>query len=438
MADNPPISTEAPETVTVDTGADQQTIQNLNANFEDFWAEQDSKSSLEAEPPPEAPEGAGQETKREAIKPEETAVKADVKLPETTPPPVQQPKESQLSDEEIDKMDLPPNAREDHVSHFRKMRDLWRADRARMRTEAERATKLENDLAEARRNALTPEVKADYEHAASVRRRVDFVSDPDFIQRYEVPIYQQYFNLLEQAVEVLPERNSARAWADQIKANYKPHQLNRDWWYNSVAAKIPGEMERQAFLGEVGQLIKLERERDGEVYRRSSDKDSFDNWIKEKSENTAKRVQEEIMTEIGIQEKRIQEVMPRNIDQAKTPEERRAIEKHNERFEKLNKFFKTTVHDLSANGPRAWVRASVEATRALILDEQLAELNEEVKGLRTERDRFKAELDKIHGVRRKLANTQGTPPAAPAKNNNLSVKDLDVRKAFDRYNWEQQ
>ena len=225
MPDNPPISTEAPETVTVDTGADPQTIQSLNSSFEDFWAETDSKADMETEPP-DAPEGAAQETKETKPEPKPKPEKVELREKEL-PPQTHDTKE--LSDEEIEKWELPGNAREDHVSHFRKMREAWRADRTKMRAEIDRATKLENELTEARRNAFTPEVKADYEHAASIRRRVDFVSDPDFIQRYEAPIYNQCHNLLEQAVAALPDRDAARAWAEDIKAKYKPEHLTRDW-----------------------------------------------------------------------------------------------------------------------------------------------------------------------------------------------------------------
>src|SRR4029077_3632587 len=149
------------------------------------------------------------------------------------------------------------------------------------------------------------------------------------------------------------------------------------------------------------------------------------------------RVQEEIMTEIGIQEKRIQEVLPRDVEKAKTPAEREAIEKHNERFTKLNTFFQDTMKDLSANGPKAWVRASVEATRAMLLEGEYKEMEKELKAAKAERDQYKTELDKISGARRKISHTSGTPPASKDKSNGegLSLRNLDVRKSFDAYDW---
>jgi hypothetical protein len=77
----------------------------------------------------------------------------------------------------------------------------------------------------------------------------------------------------------------------------------------------------------------------------------------------------------------------------------------------------------------------VEATRSLLLDEEYKNLASELKSVKTERDQLKKELDKITGARRKLSQTSGTPPASPNKNGNLSVKDLDIRKAFDKFDW---
>jgi hypothetical protein len=184
--------------------------------------------------------------------------------------------------------------------------------------------------------------------------------------------------------------------------------------------------------------LKMQKERDSEINRRTNDKSAFDNWIKEKTEHTAQRVREEIMTEIGIQEKRIQEVLPRDAEKAKTKEEREAIEKHNERFTKLNGFFQETMKDLSTNGPKAWVRASVEATRAQLLEGEYKAMEKELKTAKAERDQLKTELDKISGARRRISHTTGTPPAASGKdkpNGGLSLKDLDVRKSFDKFDW---
>jgi predicted nucleic acid-binding Zn-ribbon protein len=146
------------------------------------------------------------------------------------------------------------------------------------------------------------------------------------------------------------------------------------------------------------------------------------------------------MSEIGIQEKRIQQVLPRDITQAKTTEERKAIEAHNERFENLNKFFRSTMEDLSKHGPKAWVRASVEATRAMLLETEYKEMEQELKSTKAERDQFKAELDKITGARRKISHTSGTPPVASNNGkkqtgDGLSIKNLDVRDSFKNFDW---
>ena len=433
--EDPPLnSSTVTETVTTDTGADKETAATLNAQFEDFWKEEDEKAGDSA---PAAPgEGATQETKEskaetKRAKPETPELKVETAKPSL--------ETKEYTDEEIDKLETPSHWRPEVIEQVKNLKDLWKADRARAKAESERAAKLEKDLAEARQNSWTPEAKADYEHAASIRRKFDFASDPDFVAKFHQPIHNTFQGILNEAVEALPDRAAAQAWAKYIAENYSPDALDKNWWNHSVIDKVPDEMDRAALRQSVTNLLKMQKERDTEITRRTNDKSSFDNWIKEKTEFTAKRVHEEIMTEIGIQEKRIQEVLPRDVEKAKTKEEREAIEKHNERFTKLNTYFQDTMKDLSNNGPKAWVRASVEATRAQLLEGEYRELEKELKSAKAERDQLRTELEKIAGARRKISHTTGTPPASSSKdsskNGGLSIKDLDVRKSFEKFDW---
>jgi hypothetical protein len=437
MPDNPPITTTVPESVSIDTGADQSELGNLNKAFDDFWGEKDGEATTDAPPAPGAG-GAAQETKAPETKP----APAETKPPplETKPAEPKLPEAKEFTDEEIDKLELPPAARPELVEHVKHLKEAWKADRAKAKIEAERVRALAAELETAKQNAWTPEIKADYEHAAQIRRRFDFISDPEFIQKYHVPVRQQFETILDEVVPMLAaDRQTAQNWADGVKANYQPDGLSREWWVQSVVNKVPNELDRSTLLNSISRLIGLQKERDTEISRRTADKSSFENWINEKTQFTAQRVQQEIMAEIGEQEKRIQEVLPRDVSAAKTADERKAIEAHNERFTKLNTFFQDMMKDISANGPRAWVRASVEATRAKLLETQYKELESDYKGVKAERDRLKAELDKITGARRKITHTTGTPPTSGADSSRrngqgLTIKDLsDPRKAFDSY-----
>jgi len=437
--DTAPVSTTVPETVTIDTGASPEDLNQLKANFKDFWDEADSGTpSAEPKTAPDAP-GPAQETKEEDKEPVPATVKEKTKVQEVIPPQEKTESAKEYSSEDIDKFELPANARPEHQEQFKKIKELWKADQRRVESESAKAKQYERELAEARANQLTPELKADYEHAASVRRRFDFASDPEFVTRFHVPVVDKYQGILDDAASMLSDPNAGAQWAAYMKENYSPDQLNRDWWLNSVVAKIPNEMDRQQIMSEIAELSKLQKTRNSEVQNRTSDGASFNNWIKEKTETTAKRVQEEIMSEIGIQEARIKEVLPRDVAAAKTREERAAIEEHNERFTKLNGFFVNTMKDLSANGPKAWVRAAIEATRTQIMNEQIVNLEKELKETKSERDQLKTDLEKISGARRRISQTTGTPPtptgAKPQNGQGLSLKDLDVRKSFKNFDW---
>lgn len=436
MPDNPPVSSTVPETVTIDTGADKESLGDLTKTFDDFWAEKDSETTTTDAPPAPGADGAAQETRTAEPKP------TPEPKPEPKPTEPKLPEPLAVTDDDIEKMQLRSGtvpARPEAQEQFKNMKAMWLADRARAQAEAEKAKQLEAQLAEARTNQLTPEIRADYEHAAQIRRRFDFISDPEFIKKYHVPVRDQFETIIDEVVPMLPDRGAAQEWANIIKGNYQPDGLSRDWWVQSVVNKVPNDLDRATLLNSISKLVGLQKERDTEISRRTSDKSSFENWVNEKTTFTQQRVQQEIMAEIGEQEKRIQEVLPRDVSIAKTADERKAIEAHNERFTKLNTFFQNTMKDISAHGPRAWVRASVEATRAQLLEGFNTELQTELKATKAERDRLKTELDKINGVRRKIAHTTGTQPSSgvdkkSGPNGGLSIKDLsDPRKAFDQH-----
>jgi hypothetical protein len=431
MADDAPLSTTVPETVTVDLGVGKEQLGDLNKSFEDFWQTQDTGEAApvkEAAPPaPAAPETAKEVTPptKEEV-PQET-----VPATGTAPEPV-----------DIDKLELTAGAytpRPEHVEQFKRIKDLWKADQRRANEAAQKAQAMEQELAQARQNSWTPETRADYEHAVQIRRRFDFMSDPDFQQKFHAPVRTQFERILDDAVNVLPDRAAAQQWAQHIKQNYGPDAVNRDWWLNDVVAKVPNELDRTTLLNSVSKLLELQKDRDSEITRRTNDKSSFDNWMNEKVNLTKERVQSEIMAEIGEQEKRISEVMPVDVAQAKTAEERAAMEAHNARFQKLNNFFVSQVKDLSEHGPRAWVRVAVEATRSQIMNEQIVNLEKENKELKAERDQYKNDLEKITGARRKLAQTTHTQASGEPKRNGqgLSIKDLgDPRKSMQNF-WDE-
>jgi hypothetical protein len=424
-----------PETTTIDTGADAKTIGDLNKEFSDFWAEEDKAEETQSTAPSAPDTGAGQETRETkqapAPKGEGKPDKAEPS-PKAETPKGEAPKE--FTDTEIDQLALPSHVHPNLQADFKTVKEHWKADRARIKTMESQAAQLRSDLATARQNAWTPEQKADYEHASTIRRRFDVASDPEFAARFHAPIQSRFDAVLEEAVSVLPDRAAASAWANGIRQNYSPDQLDKQWWLNSVLAKVPGELERQALLGSVTDLLKLQRERDTELHRLTQDKSAYDNWRQEKTAADQERIKSEIMSEIGVQEKQLGDVLPRDVETAKTAEERNAIEAHNERFTRLNKHFVDTMQDISNIGPRAWVRASVAATRAMFMEEEYHKLEEEHKSIKAERDQLRSELDRIAGARRKISQTTGTPPAAGGKpSQGLSIKSLDVRKSFDDY-----
>jgi hypothetical protein len=420
MAEETVLSTTVPETTTIDTGADKETIGNLNEAFSDFWDEQDKGG--------EAPAAPG-----EKEKPEPKETKPEPKLEpaepdEVSPDPEEKAKE--LSDEDIDKMEVGDDRRNDSVANFKQIKELLKAERARVKAAESKRAEVERELAEAKQNSLTAEQKADYENASALRRRFDIGNDPQFVSKYQTPIQQKYHAILSETIDALPDRDKAAGWAQFMAENYSPDQLTKQWWQEKVLAMIPDDMDRESVRSSITEMIRLQKDRDGELSKYSDSQESYKQWNAEKDQTNSK----EIFSEIARQEQRIKDYLPRKEDDAKTKEERQAIIEHNERFNVLNEHFKGLLQD-AGSGPRGWVRTAIEATRAHIMDEEMKTLKADYKTACSERDKYKSELDRITGARRKLSHTTGTPPVNGQKKEGLTTKDLDVRKAFRDFDW---
>src|SRR5215472_5271785 len=118
--DTPPISTTVAETVTVDTGASPEDLNALKDNFKDFWDEQDSGETKAPETP-----GPAQETKPDK-EPAPATTKEKAKVEEVIPPQEKKPvaeSPKEYSGEDIDKFELPANARPEHQEQFKKIKE---------------------------------------------------------------------------------------------------------------------------------------------------------------------------------------------------------------------------------------------------------------------------------------------------------------------------
>jgi predicted RNase H-like nuclease (RuvC/YqgF family) len=196
-------------------------------------------------------------------------------------------------------------------------------------------------------------------------------------------------------------------------------------------------MERDALMRSVNDLLKHQTERASALQELTHDKSAYQNFTAEKAQFTQQYNQQEILAEIREQETRLKDFLPVDVAQAKTTDERRAMESHNERFNQLNKFFTDTLTDISKS-PRGWVRGAIEATRSQIMNQQIINLEQELKELKTERDQLKRDMEKINGARRKITHAAPTTAEGIKKNGQgLSLKDVaDPRKALSAY-WEE-
>lgn len=370
--------------------------------------------------------------------------------------------------DELDKLQLPSNARPQMRADFQVLKDKAHAFRAEAKAlkaaEAalrEEVAKRDKELEDARKAVQSREVPKEVQERitqAEARAKeaehkvklLDLKSDKEFNGQYNEPIKKLYSDLLDECIKAaagVPEEAAIKEWATARKAE-SPDQYGEAFWEHALANPLweNKRLARERFATKVAQLTNLKMERDQKLEEFQADPNRIDAYQKAKYEEYWGKWYLPAATDeaMKLASKLGEWAQRKDPAKAVTPEEKAAIAMHNETYQAFEDDFKANfqkINDDSENKPRLHAQVALKATQAMKLEKDLAQatadLDARTKALDAkdgeikQRDeqikKMQAELDKLTAVRSvpaKATNVTAKPPSnLPAHKLTQSAND---------------
>lgn len=408
-------------------------------------AEKKEEKKPEAKKAEEKPKEPPKEEKKEAApRPE---AKAEAK-PEPKP-------EGEEDDPELDALQPDPNSKPENRKGFQVLKQKakdYKSQAHKTKAELEAIRKdveaRDRQLEELRKAPASPEIQqrlSDAEkRAAEAERRarlVDLENDRQFKAEHDDKITALYHEILDDCVRMKGNSPEIRQWADHLKANVTPYQLDKEWWKKGVVNAFEDEDDRSEKNEQSKQLLGLikVREKKLEEFKKDPEKlqkynqqqyqsywnDFYVPRVKQHALDTAPK----ILGGWGVQ---------KDLALAKTDEEKAAVAEHNKTYQVLYDAMQdviTKINDPSETRPQSHAVVALQAVKAIKLQEEVDRLTKELDGRaaasktteetmkaeleasRAEVERLQAEVDKVAKARSAVAKAQGAPNKPPGKGN---------------------
>ena len=316
------------------------------------------------------------------------------------------PTEPQVEiDPEIQKIEQPRNLSEKNQSNWRKLQETASV----YKKQAQQAESLRQKLVEYEQKPPAP---ADYDDLRKFRAVFDIQSDPDFQNKYDVPINQAKANIYG----IMKQHGASDELLQSIEAQGGPDKIDQSWWLNTLG-KLP-MTDAERVKRNIVDVADLSEQRAGKImnsaqnaeqYYKSRDEALVDRFTKQ-DEESINYIQERIKKENA--DWALQKTIPAGAN----PEQRKAIESHNGQVAQLEQMFRGAMYPQTPQE-----RADVAAAAAMshILTNQL-------RTEQTSRQRMEAQIKQISEENNRLKGAGKMPRqnlATASSNRPSSVSD---------------
>lgn len=377
--------------------------------------------SLDADPIDEDTENAidaaldaamgGDEPVQEEVQ-EETPEQTEEIQPEQTQEPApqdeipQEPTTPQVEiDPEIQQIEQPRNLSEKNQSNWRKLQETASV----YKKQAQEAESLRQKLVEYEQKPPAP---ADYDELRKFRAVFDIQSDPDFQNKYDVPINQAKANIYG----IMKQHGASDELLQSIEAQGGPDKIDQKWW-QSTLSKLP-MTDAERLKRSIVDVADLSEKRVGEIMNSAQNAEQY---YKSRDEALVERFSKQEEESINyIQEQiKVQNAdwaLPKEIPAGATPEQRKAIESHNAQAAQLEQLFMGAMYPQT---PQARADVAAAAAMSHMLTNQL----------RTEqsaRQRMEAQIKQLSDENNRLKGAGRMPRqnlATASSNKPMSVSD---------------
>lgn len=325
--------------------------------------------------------------------------------PVSTPEPVA-PAEPQVEiDPEIQKIEQPRNLSEKNQSNWRKLQETASV----YKKQAQEAESLRQKLVEYEQKPPAP---ADYEDLRKFRAVFDIQSDPDFQNKYDVPINQAKANIYS----IMKQHGASDELLQSIEQQGGPDKIDQKWW-QSTLSKLP-MTDAERLKRSIVDVADLSEKRVGEIMNSAQNAEQYYASRDEALVERFTRQEEESLNYIQeqIKAQNADWALPKEIPAGATPEQRKAIESHNAQAAQLEQMFYGAMYPQT---PQARADVAAAAAMSHMLTNQL-------RTEQTARQRMEAQIKQLSDENNRLKGAGRMPRqnlATASSNRPASVSD---------------
>jgi len=377
--------------------------------------------SLDADPIDEDTENAidaaldaaisGEEPVQEEVQ-EEVSEQTEEIQPEQTQEPVpqaeipQEPVSPQVEiDPEIQQIEQPRNLSEKNQSNWRKLQETASV----YKKQAQEAESLRQKLQEYEQKPPAP---ADYEDLRKFRALFDIQSDPDFQNKYDVPINQAKANIYG----IMKQHGASDELLQSIEAQGGPDKIDQKWW-QSTLSKLP-MTDAERLKRNIVDVADLSEKRVAEIQHSAANASQY---YQQRDEALVERFTQQEQESINYIQEQIKAqnadwALPKEIPAGATPEQRKAIEAHNAQAAQLEELFYGAMYPQT---PQARADVAAAAAMSHMLTNQL-------RTEQTVRQRMEAQIKQLSDENNRLKGAGRMPRqnlATASSNKPSSVSD---------------
>lgn len=383
----------------------------------------------EEPPPPKPKEPEPPKPKEEppAPKPKEEPVPPKEEPPPPKPddkakPPAHPDDEE---DEELDKIQLHPDSREETITAFRQARGAAktaRKDKKALLTTVETLQKENEQLKAAVRPVSDPTVQAELESLRKFQQTHAIFDDTTYQTQYEAPVRSIFDDIIKDVKSLANDAAAADEWEKSIRA-YGPDKLDRQYWLENVINQCADPLHKDRLIRKVNGLLESQGKRDEFRNKMATEPDAYEQFQHQTAANYWKQFSEEAADEAKKIIPTLGEwAMEKDLAMAKTDHERTAWEAHNKTYKEYEELFQRWITAAAKGGPRGMTQVAAQATRGEYFRRELDNANTRLKKVEAELKAAQEELTKISSARsRATSGGNGTapgtnkPPASKAK-----------------------
>jgi hypothetical protein len=275
--------------------------------------------------------------------------------------------------------------------------------------QAQEAESLRQKLVEYEQKPPAP---ADYEDLRKFRAVFDIQSDPDFQNKYDVPINQAKSNIYG----IMKQHGASDELLQSIEQQGGPEKIDQKWW-QSTLSKLP-LTDAERLKRNIVDVADLSEKRVGEIMNSAQNAEQY---YKSRDEALVERFSKQEEESLNYIQEKIKEqnadwALPKEIPSGATPEQRKAIESHNEQAAQLEQMFRGAMYPQT---PQARADVAAAAAMSHMLTNQL-------RTEQTSRQRMEAQIKQLSDENNRLKGAGKMPRqnlATAVSNKPASVSD---------------